>query len=237
MAGETLALRNQHMKRVVLFVVIVCAAILATGSAHAQDQDAIQSAAASMKQNLESLRQYAWQSRVNVSVDGEEKRVTLFQVRYNVDGELEKTAMGGEENQKKVRGPIRKNVAKKKKKQAHEFATEATQTIDAYMTPESIKKAMSQAFARKEDGMLKLRSEGVVKQGDSIELALVEATNQPMSFSIQSTVDESSISVEITFQKLDDGTNYPARTIVTTTFDGKPLKIETENFSYVKQGG
>jgi len=225
------------MKRMVFLVTAVCAAVLVMGSARAQDEEATQAAAASMKQNLESLRQYAWQSRVKVSVDGEEKRVTLYQVRYNLDGKLEKTAMGGEEDQKKVRGPIRKNAAKKKKKQAHEFATEATQTIDAYMTPESIKKALSQAFARKEDGMLKLRSEGVVKQGDSIELALVEATHQPMTFEIQSTVDESSISVEITFQKLEDGTNYPARMTVKSTFDGKPLKMETENFSYVKQGG
>ena len=225
------------MKRAVLSVIIVCAAVLLTGSARAQDQEAIQAAAASMKQNLESLRHYAWQSRVNVSVDGEQKRVTLYQVRYNLDGELEKTAMGGEADQKKVRGPIRKNVAKKKKKQAQEFATEATRTIEAYMSPESIKKAMSQAFARRDAGMLKLRSEDVVKQGDSVEFSVVDATYQPMTFEIQSTVDESPISVEITFQKLDDGTNYPARTIVKATFDGKPLKIETENFNYVKQGG
>ena len=85
--------------------------------------------------------------------------------------------------------------------------------------------------------MLKLRSEDVVKQGDSVEFSVVDATYQPMIFEIQSTVDESPISVEITFQKLDDGTNYPARTIVKATFDGKPLKIETENFNYVKQGG
>ena len=56
-----------------------------------------------------------------------------------------------------------------------------------------------------------------------------------MTLEIQSTVDESRISVEITFQKLDDGTNYPARTIVNTTFNDKSLNIETENFSYVKQ--
>ena len=85
--------------------------------------------------------------------------------------------------------------------------------------------------------MLKLRSEDVVKQGDSVEFALVETTHQPMTFEIQSTVGESPISVEITFQKLDDGTNYPARTIVKATFDDRPLKIETENFNYVKQGG
>ena len=48
--------------------------------------------------------------------------------------------------------------------------------------------------------MLKLRSEDVVKQGDSVEFSVVDATYQPMTFEIQSTVDESPISVEITFQ-------------------------------------
>jgi len=207
---------------------------LVGGLVLAQQPD-VQQVAASIKQNQQSLRQYAWQSRVNVEVDGEEKRVTLYQVRYNMDGELEKTPMGGEADEKKVRGPIRKNVSKKKKKQAHEFAEDATAQVHAYMTPDAMSKAMAGAFSRNEGGMLKLRSENVLVDGDSIELALVENTRQPMTFDIETSVDESPLKVSVTFQALDDGTNYPARTVISTVFEKKELSITTENFSYVKQ--
>jgi len=56
-----------------------------------------------------------------------------------------------------------------------------------------------------------------------------------MTLKIETTADESPVNVEVTFQKLDGGPNYAAQTVVNTLFDGKKVKIVTENFSYAKQ--
>jgi len=218
---------------VIGFVVL----LLAGAAALAQPKVDVQQVAAGMQSNVESLRNYAWQSRVSVEVDGEQKKVTLYQVRYNMSGALEKTPMGGEGDTKKVRGPIRKRKSKKAKKEAAEFAEELGDQIEAYLTADSIAKALSDSFARVDAGLLRLRSQDVVQKGDSVDFGLVEATKQPMTLAIETTADGAPVEVEITFQKLGDGTNYAAQSVINTVFSGKKLKIVTENFSHLKQGG
>jgi len=225
------------MTRIQSSVVGVAVLLLAGVAVLAQPEVDLQQVAAGMKSNQEALRDYAWQSRVNVEVDGEEKKVDLYQVRYDMSGELEKTRIGGEADAKKVHGPIRKKKTKKAKKNAQEFAEELGDQIEAYLSPESVAKALSTAFARVDGGELKLHSQDVVQKGDSVDFSLVETTKQPMTLTIETTADDSPVKFEITFQRLDDGTNYAAQSIVDTEFGGKKLKIVTENFSHTKQGG
>ena len=225
------------MTKISSYVVGIVVLLLAGVAVLAQPKVDLQQVAAGMKSNQEALRDYAWQARVSVEVDGDEKKVDLYQVRYDMSGELEKTRMGGEADEKKVRGPIRKNKAKKKKKEAHEFAEELGDQIEAYLSPESVAKALSTAFARVDEGVLRLHSQDIVQKGDSVDFGLVEATKQPMTLTVMTTADGSPVEVEVTFQRLDDGTNYAAQSVVNTTFEGKKLKVVTENFSYAKQGG
>ena len=225
------------MKKFSLFVVGSFALLLANAAVLAQSDLDVQQVAEGMKKNQQALSDYAWQSRVSLSVDGEEKKVDLYQVRYNMSGELEKTRMGGEADEKKVRGPVRKRMAKSKKKDMQKFAEELGNQVESYLWPESLSKALSTAFARADGGALLLLSQDVVQKGDSVEIGLVEATKQPMTLTIETTADESPVTVEVTFQKLEDGPNYAAQTVVNTVFDGKKVKIVTENFSYAKQGG
>ena len=206
------------------------------GRSYAQEPD-IQALAADIQRNMKALHDYAWQSRVSLEVDDEQKKVDLYQVRYNYEGKLERTQMGGEAaKQKKVRGPLRKHKVKKKKKEIGEFAHELTALLQSYMSPDSFKKSLSQAFARAEGGMLTLQSTDVVQDGDKVSFEVVEATKQPMTMKVESETGGSPVVLEVTFQKLADGPNYPARQVVTTQFDGKKIVMVTENFSYVKQG-
>ena len=225
------------MTRISSFVVGIAVLLLASVAVLAQPKVDLQQVAAGMKSNQEALRDYAWQSRVSVEVDGEEKKVDLYQVRYNMSGELEKTRMGGEADEKKVRGPIRKQRAKKKEKNAHEFAEELGDQIEAYLSPESVAKALSTAFARVDEGLLRLHSQDILQKGDSVDFSLVQTTKQPMTLTVETTAGDSPVEFEVTFQKLDDGTNYAVQLVVNTQFEGKKLKIVTENFSHTKQGG
>jgi len=225
------------MTKISSSVVGVTVLLLASVAVLAQPEVDLQQVAAGMTSNQEALRDYAWQSRVSVEVDGEEKKVDLYQVRYDLDGNLQKTPMGGEADQKKVRGPIRKRKAKKKKKEAAEFAAEVKEQLQAYMAPDALRKALSEAFVRKDGGVVMLQAQDVVAKGDQLEFELIEATKQVMTMSIQAEADGSPLDVEITFQRLPDGPNYPARQIINTVYEKKKLVITTENFSYTKQGG
>jgi len=164
------------MRKISSFVVGWFVLLLVNSVVLAQPNLDVQQVADGMKKSQEALSNYAWQSRVSVSVDGEEQKVDLYQVRYNMSGELEKTRMGGEADEKKVRGPIRRSVAKSKKKKVHEFTEYLGKTVESYLWPESLSKALTTSFVRAEGGAVTLISKDVVQDGDSVEISLVEAT-------------------------------------------------------------
>lgn len=213
------------------------ALILGASPLLAQQPDAAQ-IRATLMENQQALREYLWQSRVEVEIDGKQNKVDLYQVRYNLGGELEKTRLGGEAQEKKQpRGPVRKRAAKKKQKGAAEFSQAVKTQLQAYMSTTGFGKILQNAFMRMGDGTIKLRSQDVAMEGDTVELEIVMETKQPMTMRVESTVDGEPVVMSITFQKLPDGPNYPARQIVDTQYAKKKLVITTENFDYSKVGG
>jgi hypothetical protein len=220
------------------FLGLAVGILLCTGAVSlAQEEPDLQAIATKIQANQESLRKYSWKSRVAVSIDGEQKKLDMFQLRYDMDGQLQKTAIGGESNSKKVRGPIRKNVSKSKKKEAAEFANDLKILLAKYTEPEALQKTISTAFARTEGNVFKLQAQDVVVQGDSILIEVMPATEQPMSIQVKSTLEGSPVVLNVMFQKLADGTNYVAKSTIDTQFDKKQLQVVTENFDHIKQGG
>ena len=68
--------------------------LIALGSALVLAQEP-PSFAASQKANAQALRKYTWKSRTELKLKGESKNVKLEQVRYDMDGKLQKTPLGG----------------------------------------------------------------------------------------------------------------------------------------------
>ena len=203
----------------------------------AQEEPDLQAIASGFKQNQAALHHYAWESRVSVALDGEQKKVDIFQVRYDMEGQLQKTRIGGEADAKKVRGPIRKKASKKKKKEAGEFAAALQGQLAKYTEPASLQKALEGAFVKTEGGVLKLQAQDIVQQGDSILIEVVPATKQPMSITVETAADGSPVVLNVMFQKLADGTNYAAHSTIESEFDKKKIEMVTENYNHVKQGG
>ncbi|MEM9384814.1 MAG: hypothetical protein AAGA68_07115 [Pseudomonadota bacterium] len=221
------------MKRLAWASGLLC--LLATGSLLAQEPD-VARIRASMVENQQALRQYVWHSRARVEVDGEQQKVDLYQMRYNFAGELESTRLGGEApEQKKVRGPVRKRLAKNKKKGAAQFTQAVKDQLQVYLSIDKLTEVLEGAFLRPGEDTIMLRSQDMVIEGDMVEFELVRATRQPMTMRIESTVDDEPVEMTITFQRLPEGPNYPARQVVETQLGKRALVITTENYNYMKQ--
>ena len=78
----------------------VAAAIAVTSvalSAQSPDLAAkIQKFGEGAKANAAALKAYSWKQRVQVTLKGEAKPAKLYQMRYDVDGKLQKTALTAE---------------------------------------------------------------------------------------------------------------------------------------------
>ena len=56
-------------------------------------------AAEAQQENKAALREYTWQSRTEIKLKGESKNVKVEQVRYDLDGALQKTPIAGTDEQ------------------------------------------------------------------------------------------------------------------------------------------
>src|SRR3972149_9721364 len=73
---------------------LLLAAFALTASSRASGQQKEQFAQA-QKDNAAALRQYTWKTRTEIKLKGESKSMKLEQVRYDLDGKLEKTPIDG----------------------------------------------------------------------------------------------------------------------------------------------
>ena len=223
------------MKKCKWLAVLAAVAVCAGSNARAQEQPDLRKLAEGMKRNQEELRHYTWDSKVVFEVDGVQKRVDIYTVRYVMGGMVQKMQISSEVDKKKVRLPNGKKLSKKDREVAREFVMEAKQQLDAYLNPLFAEKAVATAIATKNNGTLRLRSNDVIKTGDSVEINLVQATRRPKTAQIKTAIGDSPVELEVGFESLDYGPNYPARSITTTSWQGIELKIITENSNYVEQ--
>jgi hypothetical protein len=226
------------MKRL---AVAILAALLAAEPAAAQSGQ-LRLMGETFKRNRQELHAYGWTQRTEVTVNGEVKELTLTRLRYDLDGNLQKTAIG-EQKDKKVRGPIRKRRAKKKQKKAAAFNQDLRDLIRAYtqFTPQQMHSAFSRAsvFPGQGDteGMIHVQVRSVVREGDSMLMWADALTGRMRKFEIMTSLEGEPVKVITEFRDLENGPTYPARTTVHTEMKGKQMVIKTENFDHVRGGG
>ena len=194
------------------------------------------------QRNQEKLQGYSWKSRTEVTVGGKLKELTLFGVRYDLDGKLHKTTIGTDESEPMSGGRTRKRKSKKKLKKAGAFNQELRELIRSYtqFTP----RQMHSVFARAgewpgqgaTEGVTRVQARGVVRQGDSMDIWVDSRTRHLRKVEIRTSLDGEFVKVVTEFRDLQEGPTYPARILVTTETGGKPLIIQTDNFDYVRQG-
>jgi len=226
--------RSTIVKKTKMLAALAALAVFVGSAAHAQEQPDLRKMAQGMKRNQEELRLYTWDTKIVFEANGVQKRVDLYNARYVMGGMLEKIQISSEVDKKKVKRPDGKKLSKKEREAAREFVMEAKQQLDAYLNPLFAEKAVATALVTTDEGTLRLQSHHVVKTGDSVVINIVQATRQPTTLEVQTRIGDSPVELEVSFESLDYGPNYPARSITTTVWEGIKLKIITENSNYAK---
>jgi hypothetical protein len=226
------------MKRL---AVVILAAFLGALPAGAQSGQ-LRAVGETFKRNRQELHDYTWTQRTEVTLNGEVKELTLAHMRYDLDGNLQRTPISEQED-KKVRGPIRKRRAKKKQKKAAELNQDLRDLIRAYtqFTPQQMHSAFSRASVfpgqGEAEGMIRVQVRSVVREGDSMYMWADALTSRMHKFEILTSLEGEPVKVITEFRDLENGPTYPARTAVHTEMKGKTMVIKTENFDHIRQGG
>jgi hypothetical protein len=228
---------------------LLLAAFALTSGSLASGQQKEQFAQA-QKDNAAALRQYTWKTRTEIKMKGESKSVKLEQVRYDLDGKLEKTAIDGapapaakeEAGGRGGRrgGKLKEKVIEKKKDEFAELLKNLGQLVGSYahMPPDKM-----QAFAAgatltpnqgdKKDQLL-IQGKNVLQAGDTMSVWVDPKSYMFRAVEIQTSYEEKPVHFKGDFQPLTAGPTYSARSVL--EYSDKEVELTVENYDYQKLG-
>ena len=202
--------------------------------------------AQAQKENGAALKQYTWKSRTELKLKGESKNVKLEQVRYDIDGKLQKTDIGAPapeqaEQQKgrrgrRGKGRVKDKIVEKKKGEFAELMQGLGQLAGSYahMSPEALKKFASNAGIGQGEGPLQgtvqIRSGDVLHPGDVMSIWVDPASYLMRQVEIHSVYDEKPVTVLVEFRRVADGPSYPARSML--SYPDEEIELIVENYDY-----
>jgi hypothetical protein len=219
------------MNRTKILILTTTIAALIGTMLHAQELN-LEAMSVQMRRNQEEIRNYTWAMKQTFLIDGEQRRVDEYTVRYNSDGMLERMQTNAEIAKGKVRLPDGTKLKKKDLEVAREFVLEVKGQLDGYLNPLFAEKAVRNATVLDGDGTLLLLARDVVTNGDTVEIVLDEATKRPQTAAIKTSVEGSPVSLDVTFGSIEYGPNFTLRSVTTSQWRGLKLTIMAENSGY-----
>jgi len=221
--------------RVATATVILFALAALTAVAQGPEiKEQIQQSAAA---NKERLAHYTWQETQTVSLKGEVKGTTLYQVRTGPDGKPQKTDLSLP-SPPPSGGRMKQHVVAKKKNEYKDYAQQIAQLVQTYVPPngEKLKAAFQQgngAISMAGPDAVQVKFTNYNMQGDSMMLVFNTADKSIQSVNVSSYLNNDpsdAATCTAKFSKLPDGTNYQS----SATVDGvkKQLTIQIQNANY-----
>ena len=210
---------------------------LAASMALAQNPEIQQKIQQSVAENQQRLAHYTWQEQQTVSLKGEVKSQTLYQVQMGPDGKPQKTQLSAPPPPPSG-GRMKQRVIEKKKGELKEYAEQISELVHSYVPPNPQK--MQQAF-QQGSGSLSRAGAGTVQlafpnynmQGDSMKLIINTADKGIQSVDVSSYLNndpKDAVTFTAQFSKLPDGTNYMSS--ATVNGEKEHLTIQIQNMNY-----
>jgi len=235
-------MKNQHSRglSVVETAFLTIAMIwvtLAASMALAQNPEIQQKIQQSVAENQQRLAHYTWQEQQTVSLKGEVKSQTLYQVQMGPDGKPQKTQLSAPPPPPSG-GRMKQRVIEKKKGELKEYAEQISELVHSYVPPNPQK--MQQALQQGSASVSKAGPDAVQVaftnynlQGDSMKLVFNTAQKGIQSVQVSSYLNNDpsdAATFTAQFAKLPDGTNHMSS--ATVNGEKKQLTIQIQNMNY-----
>jgi hypothetical protein len=183
-----------------------------------QDQDI----ASQLSDNYRALREYSWSMRTAVNVQGQLASVAVDKMRYDLDGKLQLTPLGGSGQLT----PERQRFVDSLTRFAYSYAQPDPQKFSAFMTG-----AEQWEGRGKNAGITRIDGDNFLQQGDSVE---VTSRNGRMDKSkVDTSLNGTPVVLRTEYRALpNNGPRYIARLVAEVP--SEQLEVTIENFDYIK---
>jgi len=221
---------------VMTLVAFTSAAVLGAQSARSGDFARAQQA------NNAALRTYTWKSRTELKVKGETKKVTLEHVRFDIDGQLQKTRIGGTADdlpRGRRGGPIKQRIVAKKIEDFKEemSALAALAASYGHLSHERLDAfAKGSTIGRDESlypGTIRIDGRDVLMADDSMTVWIEPATYMTRHVEIRTRFEDDPVRLVADYRTVVNGPTYQARAVLRYPED--QIEVVVENFEFMRQ--
>ncbi len=228
------------MKSKRLITQATLAVLLLTGGGIAQAQVRNEGLAnqiiAARQKNAALMKQYSWNSRIEILDNGAVKDIRIDQVMYGPGGQLQQTVLN-DQPAAAPRGFLRKRIADQEKEKMEKYLKKLKEVVDDYTLPTSGKVIdfISKATIAAPDanGLLTFTGNGVVKPGDTMTMTIHAPTWQPRSITVTTLVEGDQVNLSATCKTLANGLNYVG--FAQVDVPAKNLSLQVQNYDYINQ--
>ena len=200
--------------------------------------------AAAIKNNATALRTFTWQQRMQLQLKGETKKVTLNQMSYDMNGNLQKTLLSEQpppdESQPqgggRLRGRLKERVIEKKKGEFKEMMEGIASVVKSYteLPPDQLKAALKQgAFSQGQGdmaGSLQIQMTNVQQQGDSLTFWIDRQSMLFRRIAVATTYEQNPVTATANYAMLPSQHAYMGQAIV--QYPAKQVVVEIDNLNY-----
>ena len=234
------------MSKLIPITVFLAIGLLSAGASAQQKEQFV----AAQQANKAALREYTWQRRTELKLKGESKKVTTEQIRYDIDGKLQKTPIGGAPEQAPPEQPaagrgrrggrVKAKVIENKKEEFAELMQNLGALVASYG---QLPQDKLQAFAKNattgkgegaEAGTVRIQGGNVLVDGDSMSIWIDPTSFMMRRVEIATSLDKKPVSLVSEYRSLDNGPTYQARSVL--QYPDKQIELTVENFEYQHVG-
>jgi len=195
-------------------------------------------------ENTKKLKQYSYLKTTKVYYKGELKNTKLARVHYDATGEKVSVPLDPPAPQaapaSNGRGGMMGRIKEKKIAEAKDEMKEYTERViglmGQYLPPNAdrMKAALTKAqITPNDNGKAKITMADYLKAGDKMIMSIDPGSKSLTEIMIDSSLDSDPVTFQVNFNKLPDGTNYPALTTINAP--AKQLRLEVSSSDFQKQ--
>jgi hypothetical protein len=230
-----------YPRRMTLFALLLwsSACLAQSPQPSAMVQQKLQQMQQATARNEKQLHTYQWIETAAVTIDGNKKPPRQSICRYAPDGTLQRTPLGAPPQQPAARGgPFRKMMMEKKVEEAQNELAQVRTLVGMYLPPNQEK--FRQALEANRLTFEKNGADGgavvihdYAKTGDELRLVLNASTMQIQHISARTYFDKpkDTLTAEVDFASLADGTLYQSLTSVNSSSKKLSLTTVSSDFS------
>ncbi len=184
------------------------------------------------KQNAELMQKYTWKMRVQLTIKGDEKPASLYQMNY-AGGQLQKTLLSAPPAQGGRKHGLRHRIKEQKIDEFKAWASQLTDLVKRYMapTPGTMMDFYSSAtFSPVPSGNVRASDIGFIQPGDTAVYYINPATKSPVSYSFFTTLQGDAVHCTVHFSQVPGGPQYAST--VSISVPAKQVSAIITNFEY-----